>query len=269
MRSDSMFKTLFVAVAVCVVCSVVVSTAAVMLKSIQEENRENDRKRNILIAAGLLESGEKPADEEIDALFAKIEPRVVDLQTGEFVEDISPDDINEAAELKTPGEHITLSTEDDVAGIRQRANLRVVYFLRDDDKIERIILPVRGRGLWSMMYGFIALAGDGNTVEAMEFYAHGETPGLGAEIENATWKAGWVGKKIFDESGKPQLEVIKGLVDTDAENAVYEIDGLSGATITARGVTNLIHFWFGNLGYGPMLARLKADNQLTPTNNSR
>ncbi len=109
------------------------------------------------------------------------------------------------------------------------------------------------------MYGFIALSGDGNTVEAMEFYAHGETPGLGAEIDNAAWKAGWLGKKVFDESGELRLKVIKGKVKTDAEDAVFKIDGISGATITARGVTNLVHFWLGDQGYGPMLARLKED----------
>lgn len=269
MRSDSMLKTLFVALTVCVVCSVVVSTAAVMLKSIQDNNRVNDRKRNILVAAGLLESGQTPEDEDIKTLFAKIKPRVVDLQTGEFVDNVSPDDIDEAAELKTPGEHITLSTSGDIAGIKKRENLRVVYFLREGEEIKRIILPVRGRGLWSTMYGFMALAGDGNTVEAMEFYAHGETPGLGAEIENASWKAQWFGKKIYDESGKLRLEVIKGQVDTDTEDAVYKIDGISGATITSHGVQNLVHFWLGEQGYGPMLEKLKDDNKLPQSNIGR
>lgn len=263
MRSDSMAKTLFVALAVCVVCSVIVSTAAVMLKPLQNENRVNDRKRNILVAAGLLEAGQKPDD--IDTLFAKIEPRVVDLDTGQFVDDVSPDEINETENLKNPDTHIVLNTKEDLAGIRRRANMRVVYFLRKGDSIERIILPVRGRGLWSTMYGFIALGGDGNTVEAMEFYAHGETPGLGAEIQNAAWKASWIGKKVYDESGKLRLEVIKGKVETDAKDAVYKIDGISGATITARGVTNLVHFWLGDQGYGPLLAKLDEDNKLSPT----
>ena len=260
MHSDSMAKTLFVALAVCVVCSVVVSTAAVVLKPIQEENKVNDRKRNILIAAGLIVAGEKP-EEDIDTLFAKIDSRVVDLDTGEFVSDITPDEVDEKKALKTSDQHMKLSTKQDVAGIRKRENLRLVYFLRQDGDIKRIILPVRGRGLWSTMYGFIALSGDGNTVEAMEFYAHGETPGLGAEIDNAAWKASWLGKKVFDESGEIRLRVIKGKVVTDAEDAVFKIDGISGATITARGVTNLVHFWLGDQGYGPMLARLKEDNQ--------
>ncbi len=258
MHSDSMAKTLFVALAVCVVCSVVVSTAAVVLKPIQEENQVNDRKRNILIAAGLLVAGEKP-EEGIDTLFAKIDSRVVDLDSGEFVSDVSPDEVDETEALKTPHKHLQLSAKEDIAGIRKRENLRVVYFLRRGDDIERIILPVRGRGLWSTMYGFIALSGDGNTVEAMEFYAHGETPGLGAEIDNAAWKAGWLGKKVFDESGEIRLRVIKGKVVTDAEDAVFKIDGISGATITARGVTNLVHFWLGDQGYGPMLAKLKEE----------
>lgn len=263
MRSDSMAKTLFVALCVCAVCSVIVSTAAVILKPRQQENRENDRKRNILVAAGLLEEGREPEAEDINKLFQKIEPRVVDLNTGEFVDNVSPEEVDEQKALKTSGKHVDLDNKQDIAGIRRRENLRVVYFLRDGGKIERIILPVRGKGLWSTLYGFIALDGDGNTVEAMEFYAHGETPGLGAEIENATWKAGWMGKKVFDESGKVRLHVIKGKVETGAEDAVFQIDGLSGATITANGVTHLVQFWLGDLGYGPMLARLKAGRQLS------
>ena len=145
-------------------------------------------------------SKSKPTAEEIIALFKKIEPRVVDLNTGEFVDDISPEEVNEQKALKTAGEHVNLNQQQDIAGIRRRENLRVVYFLRDGGKIARIILPVRGKGLWSTMYGFLALDGDGNTVEAMEFYAHGETPGLGAEIENATWKAGWLGKKCMTKA---------------------------------------------------------------------
>ena len=259
MREYSYAKTLLVAAAVCVVCSVIVSTAAVVLKPWQELNKENFRKRNILIAAGLLKADDE-SEADVAKMFKSIDARVVDLDTGEFVDNVSPEDLDEKAELKTPGEYIQLSDEEDIARIRRRSDLRIVYFLRRDGAIERIILPVRGKGLWSTMYGFLALDGDGTTIEAMEFYEHGETPGLGGEIENARWKAQWVGKKAFDQKGDVKIKVIKGKVETDSPQAVYQIDGLSGATITSRGVTNLVHFWLGEQGYGPLLARLK-DNK--------
>ena len=264
MRDYSFMKTLLVAAAVCVVCSIVVSTAAVVLKPLQEANKANDRKRNILVAAGLLKQGKKPGGDGIAALFEKIDARVLDLDTGSFVDSILPQDLDEKAAVKTPGQHVKLSGRGDPAGIRRRANLRVVYFLREDGAVKRIILPVRGKGLWSTMYGFLALDGNGNTIKAMEFYAHGETPGLGAEIDNPRWKAGWLDKQAFDESGQIKIAVIKGKVDTDSDDAVYQVDGISGATITARGVTKLVHFWLGAQGYGPLLAKLQDDNK--PTN---
>lgn len=259
MPRNSLAATLIVAASVCVVCSLLVSTAAVVLKPLQDANRAEDRMRIILIAAGLLRPDDKP-DVPIAKLFEQIESRVVDLDTGEFVDDISPQTLNEQAELKTSGRYRELDPVADTAGIRRRENFRVVYFLRRQGEIERVILPVRGKGLWSTMYGLLALDGDCNTVEAMEFYAHGETPGLGGEIENERWKAGWVGKKIFDDLGQVKLEVVKNEVDPQNPDAESQIDGLSGATITSRGVTNLVRFWLGEQGYGPLIERLRREN---------
>ena len=114
-----------------------------------------------------------------------------------------------------------------------------------------------GQGMWSTMYAFISLQADGRTVNAISFYQHGETPGLGAEIANPQWQQRWINKQIFDLKGDVRLRVIHGAVDKNSKNAPYEIDGISGATLTGNGVTNMIRYWFGDQGFGPYLAKLQ------------
>ncbi|WP_146493394.1 FMN-binding protein, partial [Vibrio cyclitrophicus] len=79
---------------------------------------------------------------------------------------------------------IALTPEEDVADIRRRANTAVVYLVKDQDEVQKVILPMHGKGLWSMMYAFVAVETDGNTVSAITYYEHGETPGLCGEVEN-------------------------------------------------------------------------------------
>ncbi|MOA31350.1 Na(+)-translocating NADH-quinone reductase subunit C [compost metagenome] len=115
---------------------------------------------------------------------------------------------------------------------------------------------MRGYGLWSTLYGFLALKGDLNTVVGLGFYQHGETPGLGGEVDNPKWKALWNGKSLFDEQGQLAIQIIKGSVDAQSPNASHQVDGLAGATLTSKGVHNLLHFWLGENGFGPFLAKL-------------
>ena len=118
-----------------------------------------------------------------------------------------------------------------------------------------MILPIEGYGLWSTLYGFIALEENGNDIYGLQFYQHGETPGLGAEVDNPRWKALWNGKKLRDDDGDLQITVAKA---PPAAGQDYYIDALAGATLTSRGVHNLVRFWMGEQGYGPFLERLKA-----------
>jgi Na+-transporting NADH:ubiquinone oxidoreductase subunit C len=128
-----------------------------------------------------------------------------------------------------------------------------VYVLEDDNgQLDRVVLPVHGYGLWSTMYGFIALEGDANTILGLSFYSHGETPGLGGEIDNPSWRAQWPGVKLFDADD--QLIIT---VDSKATGESV-IDGLSGATLTTRGVDHLVKFWMGEHALGPYLEKLKA-----------
>lgn len=252
MPNDSQAKTIVVATVLCLVCSIVVSTAAVGLKPKQEENKALDKKRNILQIAGMLRE-----DASIDELFKEIEPRVVDLDTGEFVDDIDPVDYDQRKAAKDPAASKQLDKSEDIASIRRRANLATVYLVRDEDRIATIILPMHGYGLWSTMYGFMALEGDGQTIKGFGFYEQGETPGLGGEVDNPKWKAIWPGKQVYNEDGGVAIQVIKGNVNKGTPESQYKIDGLAGASLTSRGVTNLLKYWLGEQGFKPFLKKFR------------
>ncbi len=248
--NDSTLRTVVVALAVCLVCSVFVSTAAVMLKPLQVSNKQLDKKQNILKVAGLFQEGR-----DIDEIFSKVEARVVNLETGEFVDDIDPTTYDMRKAAKDPELSVNISGEDDIASIRRKPKNVTVYFVKEGDSAGMMILPVNGYALWSTLYGFIALEADGQTVYGISFYEHAETPGLGGEIDNPKWKSLWKGKQAYNEQGEVALEVIKGIVTADTPNAEYKIDGLAGATLTSVGVSNLVKYWLGEQGFAPFLIK--------------
>jgi Na+-transporting NADH:ubiquinone oxidoreductase subunit C len=250
-KNESVGKTLLVAFLVCLVCAVVVSTAAVTLRPVQQKNQTLDRRVNILQAADLYQPGM-----DVEKAFNTIERKFIDLETGEYVE--KPDSYDQLKAAKDPDQSERLSGEEDIAGIKSQADVAEVFLARNDDgELSRIILPVRGYGLWSTLYGFMALEADGKTIAGLGFYQHGETPGLGGEVDNPKWKALWEGKKLYDEDGDIAIEVVKGSVDSGTPNAENKVDGLAGATLTSKGVSNLVRFWVGEKGFGPYLERMR------------
>lgn len=254
--NDTIKKTLLVAVALCIVCSLVVSSAAVLLKPAQIKNKALDRKSNILAAAGMLEPGQ--TDAQIEEEYAsRITPRIVNLETGKFSDKFNPQNFEQRKIAKNPETSTNLSDADDQANISRRENYSVVYLVETDGQLDKLVLPVHGYGLWSTLYGFLALEADLNTVAGFGFYEHGETPGLGGEVDNPKWKDLWVGKEVYDD-GEVALSVVKGSVDPDKQGSEHKVDGLSGATLTSNGVTNLVHFWMGEMGYKQFLANLKS-----------
>lgn len=248
--NDSVIKTVVVALAVCLVCSIFVSTAAVKLKPLQVANKKLDKQQNILKVAGLYQEGRS-----VDEMFSRVEAKVLNLESGEFVDDIDPATYDMRKAAKDPELSVAIPAEEDIASIRRKPENVTVYFVTEGDKAGMMILPVNGYALWSTLYGFIALESDAQTVYGISFYEHAETPGLGGEIDNPKWKALWQGKKAFDEQGEPALQVIKGVVTEDTPNAEYKIDGLAGATLTSVGVSNLVKYWLGEHGYGPFLSK--------------
>ncbi len=254
MSRDSIGKVLTVAFLLCVICSILVSAAAVGLRSRQEQNKLVEKKKNILQAAGQYD-----ASLSVDEQFNKIQSRIVDLQTGEFSGDFVVSTFDSRAAARDSESGYAIPAVLDLAAIKVRSRYMDVYLVMVDDKLQQLILPVHGKGLWSTMYGFISLANDFSTVIGFAFYEHGETPGLGGEIDNPAWKKQWAGKRIYDEAGNLRIEVLKGAVNKDSAGAVYQADGLAGATLTARGVGNLLRYWLGDDGYKPFLVKLKKE----------
>ena len=249
---DSISNTLIVAVGLSLVCSIIVSSAAIVLKPVQERNEELFRKQIILDVAGLMEPGAS-----IDELFQSIEPRVVNLETGEYTDAVDPNTFDALIAANDPSLGVEIPDDLDIAGIGRRAKYAAVYIVRDGDEIEQVILPVYGKGLWSTMLGYLSMAPDGDTVRGLRFYSHAETPGLGDQIDKESWRAQWDGKEIYGDDGEPTIRVIKGMVPADAPDARHMVDGLSGATLTANGVTYLVQYWTGPPGFGPYLSKYR------------
>ncbi|MBA3582471.1 MAG: Na(+)-translocating NADH-quinone reductase subunit C [Gammaproteobacteria bacterium] len=259
--NDSTARTLGVALILCLVCSVVVASAAVLLKPLQQKNKLLDKQKNILSVANLLNQGKS-----VDALFAEyVEAKVVDLKTGEYVDTVDPNTFDPRKQAKDPAHNIHLTPAQDIANIKNTPAQTVVYLIRNaQGELTNIILPISGYGLWSTLHGFLALEADLHTIYGISFYEHAETPGLGGEVDNPTWKALWRGKQAFDANNQPAIRVIKGTVDAQTSDATHKVDGLAGATITSLGVSNLVKFWLGEQGFGPYLHRLK-NAQAIPT----
>lgn len=258
-KRDTIGGTLLVALVLCVACSVLVSSAAVGLRSRQEANKKLDQQRNVLQAAGV--EVDKMSSKEIVEMFndeSQVKRVLIDLSTGEPVDnseveiDVASYDPKKAAKDPELSEPVA-GEGGPTPGVSRREQYAFVYQILNDGQIEQYVLPVYGKGLWSTLYGFLAVQADLQTVSGITFYEHKETPGLGGEVDNPGWKAKWAEKKLFDEDWNVEFEVIKGEVDPKSANAEHQIDGLSGATITSRGVSNLVQYWVGPDGFGKYL----------------
>ena len=264
MSNDSTKKKIVVALGVCLVCSILVSTAAVSLHGIQEENKKTDKVKNILIAGNLFEDSV-----DVTKIFdEKIQAEILNLKTGEFLpkdeygDNLDPEKFDIKAMAKDPQYGTSIPGDADIAQIHRMPLYVPVYKVYEKDRITKYILPIYGKGLWSTLYGFIALDKDLVTIKGITFYEHGETPGLGGEVDNPRWKQTWVGKKAFDGQWNVRIEVIKGKVDPSNKNAIYQIDGLSGSTLTTRGVDHLVRFWLGQNGYAPFFSKLREEGSI-------
>ncbi|MFT5162328.1 MAG: Na+-transporting NADH:ubiquinone oxidoreductase subunit C [Alteromonadaceae bacterium] len=251
-NKESFGKTIAVVVAVCLVCSIVVSGAAVGLRTEQQANKLLDKQTNILEAAGLLEK----SGSDIVATYEKyVSTKVLDLDTNEYTDKFhgatEPDVYDQYKAARKDG----IRPVNDIAKLIRRPNKVSIYFVKNDaGKVERIILPINGSGLWNMMYAFLAIEMDGSTVKSLVYYDHKETPGLGGEVQNEQWKALWKDKQLFDAAGKLAIKVVKGGAK---KGDVHGVDALSGATLTSNGVQLMLNYWLGKDGFGPYLAKMK------------
>ena len=253
MNRDAL-RSLAVLTGVALVCSILVSVSTTTLRPIQERNQLLQRYANVVALTGLAEPGAD--DATIFEVVEQLDVRVLDIGSGDFAADVDPASVESRSALSDPARSSEIPPEADVAGLGRRPNQEVVYLVWHDETLDRVIFPISGQGMWSTLYGFIALESDLNTIAAVSFYEQTETAGLGDQIENPEWQAQWQGRRMYGDSGDVQFQVAGGGVSPSSPSAAYQVDGLTGATITGNGVTNLIRFWFGPAGYGPFVKKI-------------
>lgn len=241
--------------AICIACAILVSSSAVTLEPLQDANKALDKKQNVLEAAGLRQTDEKLDAAEVEARFQNIRAKLVDLATGDEVDGGDPVAFDQQRAKRDPATSM-VAPENRCTIKRVPNQVQIFEVLDDRGQLASLVLPIEGYGLWSTLLGFISLDADLVTVRGLTYYDHKETPGLGGEVDNPRWKSLWPGRRAFDDQGRVAIEVIKGAAPSVGE-APFQVDGLSGATITARGVTCMIQFWLGPDVYGPMLDRYR------------
>ena len=244
------------AAAVCLVASLLVAGSAVGLKERQDNNRVLDVQKKVLTVAGLMGADASLSNQEIGELYAaSIVPKAVDFKSGAPAPDVDVASYDQQKAMKDP--ETSFGAPENTSKIRRLPNQIVVFDIVEDGELKGLILPIEGYGLWGTLYGYLALEPDARTIRGITFYSHKETPGLGGEVDNPRWKALWPGRLAFDDRGTPKISVKKGIAGS-VEDDPYQVDGLSGATITSRGVTNLVRFWLGDDGFGPYLDQYRA-----------
>jgi Na+-transporting NADH:ubiquinone oxidoreductase subunit C len=248
------------AAAVCVACALLVAASAVGLRERQETNQLLYRQRNVLQAADLIKPDDNPSDQEVLATFdRRIRVRLVELKTGELVPENEVDARSYDQRKARSDPTASHAAPPNAAQISRVPNYGAVYFVVDaatGRRIEQIVIPVEGVGMWGTLYGFLAIARDTTTITGLTYYDQKETPGLGGESGNPRWQALWRGRKAYDEKWEPSIVVIKGQAGPPSEDP-HRVDGLSGATITSNGITRMMRFWLGNDGYGPFLKKFR------------
>ena len=253
-RLDSTRYTILFAAAVSVVCALLVATAAVGLRERQEINAALYKQENVLLAAGLARPGVSMSRTEVLELFKRrIQVRAVDLKSGRLVPEDRFDATGYDQRKARNDPALSHAAPPNDARVARLPNVSVVFLVASPaGKVEQLVLPIEGMGMWGTVYGLLAMDVDGNTVRGLTFYEQKETPGLGGEMSSPKWQALWVGRKAYDVNWSPQLAVIKGRAGPP-EKDPHRIDGLSGATITSNGITRIVRFWLSADGYATFL----------------
>lgn len=257
-----MLKAFSVVLGVSLVCSFLVTSTAVLLEQRQAHNRLAHKIGNLLALAEIPVGAE---EDPVEIYRNHIEPVLVDLESGRIADsaELSRDDLI-AYDIERMARHpehaVAIPRDLDRAGIKRRPRYVPVYLRKSGTGFSHLILPIYGRGLWSTLYGYLALKPDLVSVAGIDFYQHKETPGLGGEVDSPRWKARWRGKRVFDPQGRLAIRVVQGSVDPRQPEAIHQVDGISGATFTTRGVDHLLRYWLGPHGYGPFIDWLRTQN---------
>ena len=252
MSKDTLGRTLLVATGVALGCALMVSTTVYFLRPIQLAYADLERNRIVVEAAGLAPAASELSDRAVVALFVDLQVRIVDLETDQFTDDVDPQLYDQRAASNDPEMSVAIPEQLDLARLGSRARYVPVYLRVEGERIERIVLPVHGQGMWSTIYGYLSLESDLNTIAGIRIYEHGETAGIGDRIQTPAWQAECIGKRLYDNEGELRFRVARNA------SPPFEVDIISGASVTAEGVGNLVRYWLGEHGYGPLLTRLRA-----------
>jgi Na+-transporting NADH:ubiquinone oxidoreductase subunit C len=239
MNVDTVPRTLLVAAGVALFCSAMVSLAVHYLRPQQVALQSLERNRAILEAADLLPPGEV-SDRELVSRYLDLDARVVDLDTAWFAEGFDAHAYD----------HWRLRDDVQAAASDDGRRYVPVYLVRKAGRLEKFVLPVDGGGMWSTIYGYVALGEDLNTITGVTFHRHGETPGVGDRIQDEAWLTTWNDKRILDADGAVRFRVTR-----DATGP-FEVDLISGASVTSEATGEFVRSWFGDAGYGPFLKTL-------------
>lgn len=221
MRQSNLYIVIYAAV-LTIVCGGLLALASEGLKERQQFNVALEQKKNILATVVELKEGQ-----DVNVLYSqRVKEFVVDFE-GNIKEGIKPQDVVLAAEYKKPSEQ----------------RLLPLYEFKnesDPNKIDYLVLPIYGFGLWNDIWGFVALESDMNTIRGVKFDHKGETPGLGARISSdEEVQARYKGKSIYDDTKLVSVTMMKG-EGNDYGSDPHKVDGMSGATLTAKGVNNML-----------------------------
>ena len=230
MRSDT--YTIVFTTIVTVVLGLGFSVTADSLRDRQSINEQLDIKKNILSVLGFGQSNDWTNDKVQSLYEQNINEFIVD-KTGSIISAVESSDLNKYT----------------------------IYQSRENDKVTGYAIPIAGKGLWGTMYGYFAIEPDAETVKGITFYRHKETPGLGAEVDKEWFQNNFVGKKLIDTNGSlVSVEVVKGYVSSTDPKAMHKVDGISGATITGKGLTTFLKNDLQK--YEPYLAKVRKLNQI-------
>ncbi len=245
--NDSRVKTLAIAFIVSAICALMVTAATVVMRPIQAQNRAAEQQARL---EGLIAAVPGMADLVASAGGEALTTVVVDLERGAAATDVSPENLQAA--LSEPSNWTELAAAEDIAGIRTRPRFVQIYLLRDGERVSLAILPVVGTGYNGRIQALLAMNGDMQTLAGIAITEQSETPGLGARIEEPRWQQTFAGKQLFDATGGTRFAVARGPARTD-----FEVDGITGATRTSNGITQMVRFWVGANGYGPLMAAIR------------
>lgn len=216
-----------------VILGLLLSGSSQILGPLQKKAEELDTKKQILGAVLDGEQLKAMKPEEVLSFYEnRISSKVVDIE-GKIME-TSSDGSPVVAEKVNVGKNYKMAPE------KRMYPIFIYHAEGNPESVESYILPVYGAGLWDEIWGYVALKTDLSTIEGVTFSHKGETPGLGARITSPDVQERYKGKQIFDETGSLQSVSMQKGEGKDYSGDSHKVDGLSGATITANGVNNML-----------------------------